>query len=150
VLLKGLRPEGLVFFTNYESRKGQDLAFNPKCSLSFYWDSLFRQVHFYGSVEKTTRKESEDYWRSRPRLSQLSQWISRQSEVAQSKVEIEKALKDAEAQFQNREIPCPAHWGGYLFKPTFVEFWIGREARLHDRYTYQLVEDQWRGARLYP
>ncbi len=150
VLMKALRPEGIVFFTNYESQKGRNLAHDPRCSALFFWDQLFRQVFIIGQAEKTSRAESEDYWATRPRESQLSQWISKQSEQVTSRDQLENELRMARDKFANQTIPCPQHWGGYVIHPTYVEFWTGREGRLHDRITYQKVEDGWREARLYP
>ncbi len=150
VLLKELRAQGLVFYTNYNSQKGRDLRANPNCTLLFYWDQLFRQVHFSGRVEKLTREDSVKYWRERPRASQLSQWVSKQSQPVHDRTQLQAELSSAEILFKDKEIPCPEHWGGYLFTPTYVEFWVGRDGRFHDRHTYQLVESVWRGARLYP
>lgn len=150
VLLKEQRENGLVFYTNYQSQKGRDLQANPNCSLTFYWDQLFRQVHFNGRVEKISREDSVKYWQQRPRLSQMSQWVSKQSQKAHDRLQLENELRLAEKEFSGRDVPCPAHWGGYIFVPTYVEFWIGREGRFHDRYSYQLVESKWQGARLYP
>jgi pyridoxamine 5'-phosphate oxidase len=150
VLLKDQRPEGLVFYTNYHSQKGRDLLHNPNCSLLFYWDELFRQVHFHGRVEKTSRKDSEIYWATRSRDSQLSQLVSHQSDPVHSREQMDDELRHVNEKFANQPVPCPENWGGYLFRPTFVEFWIGRDARFHDRYTYQLVGSTWHGRRLYP
>lgn len=152
VLLKEIRPEGLVFYTNYESRKGHDLNANPQAAVNFHWDALGRQVLLEGRVEKIPRGESETYWTTRPRASQLSQWLSKQSQIVPSREQMEREFVAAEARFANKDVPCPPHWGGYLFRPANVEFWIGRDGRFHDRYayTYQKVENAWAGHRLYP
>ena len=150
VLMKAVHPEGVVFFTNYESQKGRDLAHEPRCSALFFWDSLARQIHIVGQAEKTSRQESEAYWSTRPRASQLSQWMSKQSEPVASRDQLEKEFRVADERFHNQPVPCPPHWGGYLIRPTYVEFWVGREGRLHDRLTYRKVENGWRETRLYP
>lgn len=154
LLVKEVRPNwpsgGLVFFTNYKSRKGQELEHSPRAAMTFYWDSLFRQVHFWGAVTKVSRSESEAYWKTRPRASQLSQWISKQSTPVSNREQMEQEWAAADKEFAGRDVPCPEHWGGYLLTPMKVEFWIGRDGRFHDRFTYQLVENRWVGKRLYP
>lgn len=150
VLCKQWSTEGFVFFTNYNSRKGLDLDRNPNVGAVFYWDALFRQVKISGKAAKTSRQVSEAYWNSRARESQLSQYISRQSEEAPSRVEIEKAWSEADKKFLNKPIPCPLHWGGYLIAPELIEFWVGRPGRLHDRYEFEKHLDRWTFRRLYP
>lgn len=150
LLLKEIRADGLVFYTNYESDKGRELKANPKAVMNFFWDPLWRQVKWQGLAEKISHQESEKYWATRPRQSQLSQWVSRQSQPVQNREHMERLLQEAERQFHGQEVPCPAHWGGYLLRPTYVEFWIGRDGRFHDRYAYRKVENRWRGQRLYP
>ncbi len=150
VLMKSLGPEGLVFYTNYESQKGRNLAHDPRCSALFFWDSLHRQVHIIGQAEKTSRADSEGYWATRPRASQLSQWISKQSETVASREQLEEEYRIADERYRNQIIPCPPHWGGYLIRPTYVELWTGRDGRLHDRLAYHKVENGWRETRLYP
>ena len=150
VLVKEIRDVGIVFFTNYKSMKGRDLERTPYASANFYWDTLFRQVNFQGEVSRLSRAESEAYWATRPRLSQLAQWVSQQSEPVDSRKKMEEELAAADQKFLGTSVPCPIHWGGYLLSPTKVEFWQGREGRFHDRYSYQKVENQWRGQRLYP
>jgi pyridoxamine 5'-phosphate oxidase len=150
VLCKSWGEEGFTFFTNYDSRKGQDLAANARTSAVFYWDPLFRQVKISGTVEKTTRKASEDYWRTRPRESQVSQYVSRQSEEVVSREALEKAWTEADVAFKDREVPCPENWGGYLIQPTRIEFWIGRPGRLHDRYEFEKRGGNWTFRQLYP
>jgi len=141
---------GLTFFTNYESRKGQDLEANPKAAGVFYWDPLFRQVKVTGEVEKISRRESEEYWRSRPRESQISQYLSKQSQLLPENVILEEVWASTSQQFANREIPCPAQWGGYRLRPKSIEFWIGRPGRLHDRYQFEKSGSLYTLRRLYP
>lgn len=150
VLCKSWSENGFVFYTNYASRKGADLAANPKAAAVFYWDALFRQVKIAGPVTKTTRAESEAYWNSRPRDSQLSQYISRQSEVIGSREELERAWADADEKFRDSEIPCPMHWGGYVLQHSSIEFWIGRPGRLHDRFSFEKSGPNWTFRRLCP
>ncbi|MDP0491931.1 MAG: pyridoxamine 5'-phosphate oxidase [Verrucomicrobiota bacterium JB023] len=153
VLLKGLDERGFRFFTNYRSQKGNDLEGNPKAALSFLWRELERQVNITGFVEKTSREETADYFRTRPYGSQIGAWVSeRQSEAIDGRevlVDREKALL---AQFPEESgVPVPEFWGGYLLVPTSVEFWQGRESRLHDRLRYQQTEEgRWQIERLSP
>ncbi len=151
LLLKELGPEGLIFYSNYQSEKGRQLAENPQASLHFYWDPLFRQVRIQGTVQKLSRQKSETYWRSRDRESQLSQWVSRQSEPLEEGKSLDQLVQEARNQHEGREVPCPKHWGGYLLKPELMEFWVGRPHRLHDRVRF-LRQDQnlWKSQQLYP
>ncbi|MEQ1665993.1 MAG: pyridoxamine 5'-phosphate oxidase [Bdellovibrionales bacterium] len=150
LLLKEIRANELVFYTNYTSQKGQELEQHPKAAMNFFWDPLALQVCMQGTVTKTTRADSEKYWALRPRMSQLSQWTSKQSQEVSSREVMEQEFALVEKKFAGKEVPCPTHWGGYLFSPTLVEFWIGRDGRFHDRYSYQKVEGTWLGKRLYP
>lgn len=150
VLLKALDEQGLTFFTNYSSRKAQEIETNPKLSATFYWDPLIQQVHFRGRVEKTSRSVSENYWNTRPHESQLSQWISRQSEVLPEGADLAQLIQKAEQQWKEKNIPCPDNWGGYKLIPNEVEFWIGNKYRLHDRVQFQLNNSNWLCQRLYP
>ncbi|MDQ2777550.1 MAG: pyridoxamine 5'-phosphate oxidase [Acidobacteriota bacterium] len=150
VLLKEVSDLGFVFYTNYSSRKGQDLATNPFAALTFYWAELERQVRVEGRIEVLSRAESESYFRVRPRGSQLGAWASNQSEVAFSRDEIEGRLKDVEARFSG-VIPAPEYWGGYRVFPEAIEFWQGRPNRLHDRILYRKQTDgNWSLERLWP
>ncbi|MBX3022988.1 MAG: pyridoxamine 5'-phosphate oxidase [Bdellovibrionales bacterium] len=150
VLCKSWSEDGLIFFTNYNSQKGHDLAANPYAAAVFFWDALSRQVKVDGTVEKTSRQVSEEYWRSRARESQLSQFVSQQSQPAPSREDLEKLRSEAEAKFHGQEIPCPAHWGGYLLRPKAIEFWLGRPGRLHDRHQFVKSTQHWTYRRLYP
>lgn len=150
VLLKAWDDQGLTFFTNYSSRKAHEIDANPKMAATFYWDPLIKQVHFRGHVQKTSREISEQYWSTRPRESQLSQWISRQSEPVSNDTDLAKLVNDAEQKWQRKNIPCPENWGGYKLIPNEVEFWIGNKYRLHDRVQFRLHNSVWQSQRLYP
>lgn len=136
VLLKGVDAAGFRFFTNYESAKGNQLATNPQAALLFLWLPLERQVHVQGSVEKLSREESEIYFHSRPRGSQLGAWASHQSTPIADRAVLEAQLSELEKEYADQEIPLPPNWGGYLVRPRTIEFWQGRSDRLHDRLRY--------------
>lgn len=151
VLLRGLDERGFVFYTNYESRKSRELADNPRAALAFYWRELERQVCVTGTVERTTRDESEAYFQTRPREARLGAWASRQSEVAASREELDERYREMEERFPGDDVPLPPHWGGFRLSPDTVEFWKGREHRLHDRIRYARRPDgAWIIERLYP
>jgi pyridoxamine 5'-phosphate oxidase len=151
VLLKGLDERGFIFFTNYQSRKGRELAENPNASLVCYWPGLQRQVCVAGSVEKIPRRESEAYFKSRPRGSQLAAWASDQSDIVATRATLEKSRGELSEKYSSREIPPPPHWGGYVLKPERIEFWQGRPDRLHDRFQYtRQPDDSWKLDRLAP
>jgi len=151
VLLKGYDENGFVFFTNYNSHKGQELAVNPQACMVFFWKELERQVKIEGSIEKVSEQESDDYYFSRPIGSQVGAWCSPQSTVIASRNIIEENVKKYEAQFAASPITRPAHWGGYRLKPQLFEFWQGRPSRLHDRLQYTLQPDgNWKIERLAP
>ncbi len=151
VLLKGFDARGFVFFTNYEGRKGQELAENPVAALVFHWVELHRQVRITGAVEKVSREESDAYFQSRPRGSRLGAWTSKQSSVLAGRAPLEARLAELTAQFGEGDIPLPPFWGGYRVIPDAIEFWQGRPSRLHDRLCYvRLPDDTWRIERLSP
>ncbi|MGB3208917.1 MAG: pyridoxamine 5'-phosphate oxidase [Crinalium sp.] len=151
VLLKNFNQQGFVFYTNYNSQKGQELAENPWGALIFWWAELERQVRIEGSVEKVAESESDEYFYSRPVGSQLGAWASQQSQVIDNREVLEHQLQELEQIYQNQTIPRPPHWGGYRIVPQAIEFWQGRTNRLHDRLYYSLQEDQtWIIKRLSP
>ncbi|MFO0930222.1 MAG: pyridoxamine 5'-phosphate oxidase [Gemmataceae bacterium] len=151
VLLKGLSDAGFVFFTSYEGRKARDLAANPRAALCFYWSQLERQVRVEGVVELTSPVESDTYWATRPRGSQVSAWASHQSDVVARREVLESRLAELETKFTGRDVPRPVMWGGYRVKPGLVEFWQGRANRLHDRLRYRRLESgTWLIERLAP
>jgi pyridoxamine 5'-phosphate oxidase len=151
VLLKGFDERGFVLYTNYESRKGQELAENPQATLVFWWAELERQVRISGSVEKVSAAESEEYFHSRPIGSQLGAWTSNQSQVIPDRSVLERRLQELTDQYQGQEIPRPPHWGGYRVIPREIEFWQGRKSRLHDRLRYRKSEaGRWQIDRLSP
>jgi len=150
VLLKGADARGLIFFTNYDSRKGRELADNPNAALGFYWPELERQVCVAGTVTKLTAAESEAYFKSRPRGSQIGAWASNQSKVVASRAVLEQNWVEIAARFPS-DVPLPKNWGGYVVSPTSIEFWQGRPSRLHDRFRYLKQSDgSWQLERLAP
>ena len=140
VLLKSFDDRGFVFFTNYNSRKGQELAENARACLLFYWSPLWRQVRIEGTVEKVSEEESDEYFHSRPLGSKLGAWASDQSQAIKSRNELEDRFEEFGWKFADN-VPRPPHWGGYRVKPERIEFWQGRENRLHDRLLYTLQDD---------
>jgi pyridoxamine 5'-phosphate oxidase len=151
VLLKDASEDGFVFYTNYESRKGQELAANPRAALVFYWPQLERQVRITGEVVKTSRSESEAYFHTRPRGSQLAAWASGQSSVIPDRDVLEARVKVLEAKYAGTKVPLPPNWGGYRLRPESIEFWQGRPNRLHDRLRYSRGPDGgWTIERLAP
>lgn len=151
VLLKGVDERGFIFYTNYDSRKGQELAENPHAALVFYWSELGRQVSIAGTVSKLSREESEAYHRSRPVGSRIAAWASRQSEVVKDRATLEQRWNEFRAKYPNNDVPLPPFWGGYVLAPSRIEFWQGCVSRLHDRFCYTKQPDgTWRVDRLYP
>lgn len=154
VLLKGFDHDGFVFFTNYESRKGREIAQNNRVSLLFFWKELERQVRIDGRVEKLAEDASTAYFQSRPKASQIGAWASPQSRTIENRQILEQSFAGLTTQFAESEVlPRPEHWGGYLVRPEKIEFWQGRPSRLHDRILYTLIESnpaQWKIERLAP
>jgi pyridoxamine 5'-phosphate oxidase len=149
VLLKGVDPRGFVFYTNYSSRKGKELAAHPVAALTFLWKELERQVRIEGSVEKVSAKESEAYYATRPLGSRIGAWASPQSEAIESRAWLEKRWEELGKQYGDNP-PLPPDWGGYRVIPDYLEFWQGRRSRLHDRVAYTRREGAWKIARLAP
>ena len=151
VLLKQVDADGFVFFTNYHSAKAAQLESNPFAALVFYWNALERQVRVEGKVERTPAQESELYFKTRPRESQIGAWASPQSSVIAGREVLERRAQELEDYYRDREIECPGHWGGYRLRPDKIEFWKGRTGRLHDRILYELMSDgTWSIKRLAP
>lgn len=150
VLLKTIDEHGLVFGTNYQSRKGRQLAANPNGALLFWWPKLERQVRVEGTVAKTSAEESRRIFDARPPQSRLGAAASRQSEVIASREELEARMAEVSRQYPNGDVPCPKHWGGYRLTPLLVEFWQGGRDRLHDRLEYVLDKGRWTIRRLAP
>jgi pyridoxamine 5'-phosphate oxidase len=151
VLLKGFDAQGFVFFTNYESRKGEELDQNPLAALVFHWRELTRQVRVEGRAGRISVEESDAYFQTRPRGSQLGAWASAQSQAIEGREALEQRFKDLAATHEGRPIPRPPFWGGFRLTPDAIEFWQGRLDRLHDRFRYVLAEDGlWTRKRLSP
>jgi pyridoxamine 5'-phosphate oxidase len=150
VLLKGCDPRGFTFYTNYESRKGRELAANPRASMLFFWKDLERQVAIEGPVERVSAEESEEYFHVRPEASQVGAWASRQSRVIPDREHLEAQFREFEAKFAGTVVPRPDHWGGFRILPESVEFWQGRPSRLHDRLRYRKEDSGWIIERLSP
>lgn len=151
LLMKGFNQDGFTFYTNYLSRKGKEIAKNPVVAMVFYWGELERQVRIEGTIEKVSKEESERYFRSRPKGSQVGSMASPQSQQIANRNIIEDSLQQLEAKYQDSDVPKPAYWGGYIVKPQTVEFWQGRTNRLHDRIEYRKVDKKkWKIVRLAP
>jgi pyridoxamine 5'-phosphate oxidase len=150
-LLKDFDERGFVFYTNYNSRKGKQITENPRLSLCFFWAALERQVRVEGAAVKTTAEEADAYFATRPRGSQLGAWASTQSAVIPGRGDLDQRARDLEANYAGRPVPRPPHWGGYRVIPLEIEFWQGRQDRLHDRFVYRLREPKdWIIERLSP
>ena len=151
VLLKGYDEKGFVFYTNYDSQKGLELADNPNAGIVFFWKELQRQVRIDGIIEKVSAEESDTYFNSRPEGSRIGAWASPQSKVVATRSELENSYETYHQKFAGKNIPRPTHWGGYRIKPIEIEFWQGRPNRLHDRILYSLKEEgSWKIERLAP
>lgn len=149
VLMKSVDDNGFVFYTNYQSRKGRELDENPRACLLFYWPQVWRQVRIEGPVDKVSEEESEKYFQSRPLGSKLGAWASNQSEVVDNRETLEERFLELQERF-GENVPRPVHWGGYRLKPNAIEFWQGRDNRLHDRLRYRLEGKVWLIERLGP
>jgi pyridoxamine 5'-phosphate oxidase len=150
VLLRGIDERGFVFHTNYTSRKGAELDANPHAALCFYWPTLDEQIRVEGQVERLPADESDAYFETRPRGSQLGAWASAQSQVLKSRETLEEEYRKTELRFDGQPVPRPPFWGGFRLKPNRIEFWYGRPDRLHDRVVYSRDGGEWRIERLYP
>ena len=153
VLLKGITEDSFIFYTNYTSQKGRELTDHPKASICFPWNILSRQVRVVGTVEKVTEAESDEYFSTRPRGSQIGAWASQQSEVMADRSVLESRWTETDARFEGMDVPRPPHWGGFRVLPSEIEFWQGRQSRLHDRFRYTADGSQptgWRVERLNP
>ncbi len=150
VLLKGFDEHGLVFFTNYTSKKARDMAHESRVAMTFFWPELERQIHVRGVAERTSREESETYFASRPVASKLGAWASKQSSELSDRSELEQEFATVKKRFDGGDIPCPEFWGGFRIVPSRFEFWQGRPSRLHDRICYELNDGKWHIFRLYP
>jgi len=149
VLLKSVG-EGLSFYTNYLSHKGDDLAVHSKAAITFFWVELQQQIRIEGTVRKLSKEDSDEYFKVRPRASQLGAWVSQQSTRIASRDYLEHRFKELEKEFEGKDVPKPDYWGGYELLPTYFEFWQGRPSRLHDRVIYELVDGEWKIGRLSP
>lgn len=151
VLLKGADARGFIFYTNYDSRKGRELAGNQNAALTFFWPELERQVCIAGTVTKVSREESEAYFKSRPKGSRIGAWASNQSSVVADRAALEKIWQEIAARFPGDDVPLPPNWGGFVLRPERIEFWQGRASRMHDRFSYtRQADDSWRVERLSP
>jgi pyridoxamine 5'-phosphate oxidase len=150
VLLRGADERGFVFHTNYRSRKGRELERNPHAAMCFYWPTLDEQIRVEGRVERLPDDESDAYFESRPRGSQLGAWASDQSAVLPAREALETRYRDTETRFEGQRVPRPPFWGGFRLIPSSIEFWYGRPDRLHDRIVYTREDGGWRIERLYP
>lgn len=150
VLLRGADERGFVFFTNSQSRKGRQLAENPRAALTFYWDAWAEQVHVEGRVEIVSAEESDAYWKTRRRLSQIGAWASDQSRLLDSRETLMERVRAFERRFDGMDVPRPSYWHGYRIIPHRIEFWHGQEGRLHERFVYQDGPDGWTKQMLFP
>jgi pyridoxamine 5'-phosphate oxidase len=150
LLLKGVDEKGFVFYTNYESRKADEIAKNPNATMVFHWNELFRQVRVEGRLEKVTAQESDAYFQSRLRGSRIGAWASKQSSVISNREELEAKVREIELRYKGQPIPCPPFWGGFRLIPERIEFWQGRPSRLHDRLCFVREGSGWKMLRLSP
>jgi len=151
LLLKGFNQHGFIFYTNYLSRKGKEITKNPQGAITFFWGELERQVRIEGTIEKLSKEDSERYFHSRPKGSQIGAVASPQSQEIEGREGLEKKWSELESEYEGKEVPKPSFWGGYILNPQLVEFWQGRSSRLHDRILYKKVDKKsWKKVRLAP
>jgi pyridoxamine 5'-phosphate oxidase len=150
VLLKGVDPDGFVFYSGYVSRKADELKRNPRAALVFYWRPLGKQVRVEGRVERVSEAESAAYFATRPRGSQVAAWASQQSEPLAGREELDRRYAELEQEYEGRAVPLPPHWGGFRLRPDAIEFWQHRDNRLHDRTRYTRAREGWRSELLSP
>lgn len=150
LLLRDVTEKEIHFYTNYESKKAQDLLLNSKAAVNIFWPDLDRQIRLRVQVEKLSPELSDDYFKTRPRGSQIGAWASSQSDVLSTRNELEEKIKALEEKFKDQDVPRPEFWGGYALLPDYFEFWQGRPSRLHDRIVYEKEEEKWKVSRLYP
>ena len=150
VYWRDVSEDGFVLYTNYNSRKGIEIAANPYVSLNFHWSELDRQIRIEGPIHKVSQENSDAYWASRPRESRIGAWASAQSSIVSSPNQLQNSVKELEEKYKDVEVPRPAHWGGYVVLPQRLEFWQGRPSRLHDRFVYIKSGDDWAMEQLSP
>ncbi|MGZ4157390.1 MAG: pyridoxamine 5'-phosphate oxidase, partial [Bacteroidia bacterium] len=150
LLLRNFSEKGFVFYTNYTSRKGEEILENPNCALLFFWPELERQVRIEGVLKKQTAEESDKYFNTRPRTSKLGAWTSEQSKVIANRKVLDEEYAKLSQKYPDEAVPRPPYWGGYILKPEAIEFWQGRPSRLHDRILYTFENNKWKIERLAP
>jgi pyridoxamine 5'-phosphate oxidase len=150
VYIRDILENGMVFYTNFKSRKAEELEKNNHASINFFWPEFERQIRAEGTIQKVSNEISDAYFASRPRESQIGAWASLQSKKLTSRQELEDSMELVRKQFENKDVPRPEFWGGYVFEPSYFEFWQGRKNRLHDRFSFEKEKDKWIVQRLYP